>query len=57
MPQIREILLDQTGSTAIEYGLIAAFVAVAIMTAVDGLGSQLNSTFAATSSVLSAANH
>jgi len=47
---------DESGATAIEYGLIAALIAVAIMTTVSGLGSQLNSTFSMTSSHLNAAN-
>jgi len=47
---------DESGATAIEYGLIAALIAVAIMTTVSGLGSQLNSTFSMTSSQLNAAN-
>ena len=33
---------DESGATAIEYGLIAAGIAVAILTAVGVLGSQLN---------------
>ena len=36
---------DDTGATAIEYGLIAAGIAVAIIVAVQGLGSNLNTTF------------
>ena len=32
---------DQTGATAIEYGLIAAGISVAIVTAVYGLGTQI----------------
>ena len=46
---LRNILLkfwaDQSGATAIEYGLIAAGIALAIITAVNGLGSTLNTTF------------
>jgi pilus assembly protein Flp/PilA len=41
------------GATAIEYGLIAALIAVAIMTTVGGLGSTLRSTFSKTSSGVS----
>jgi pilus assembly protein Flp/PilA len=37
---------DESGATAIEYGLIAAGIAVAIIVAVNGLGSNLNSEFA-----------
>jgi pilus assembly protein Flp/PilA len=36
---------NESGATAIEYGLIAAGIAVAIITVVNGLGSQLNTTF------------
>ena len=44
------------GATAIEYGLIAALIAVAIMTTVGGMGSTLKSTFSKTSSGVSSAN-
>jgi len=56
MKPLRHLLADETGATAIEYGLIAALLAVAVMTTVSGLGSQLNTTFSKTSSKLSAAN-
>ena len=36
---------DQAGATAIEYGLIAAGISVAIIVAVNGLGTTLNGTF------------
>jgi pilus assembly protein Flp/PilA len=36
---------DETGATAIEYGLIAAGIALAIISAVDSLGSRLNTKF------------
>jgi pilus assembly protein Flp/PilA len=38
-------LKDQSGATAIEYGLIAAGISVAIIVAVNGLGVTLNGTF------------
>jgi pilus assembly protein Flp/PilA len=38
-------LSDQSGATAIEYGLIAAGIALAIITAVNGLGTNLNAQF------------
>jgi pilus assembly protein Flp/PilA len=38
-------LKDESGATAIEYGLIAAGISVAIITVVQGLGSKLNTTF------------
>jgi pilus assembly protein Flp/PilA len=43
---------DQSGATAIEYGLIAAGIAVAIITVVAGLGTQLNTTFSSISTQL-----
>jgi pilus assembly protein Flp/PilA len=45
-------LKDDRGATAIEYGLIAAGIAVAIIAVVQGLGTQLNSTFSSVSSSL-----
>jgi pilus assembly protein Flp/PilA len=36
---------DQAGATAIEYGLIAAGISIAIIVAVNGLGVTLNGTF------------
>jgi pilus assembly protein Flp/PilA len=52
----RKMLADQTGATAIEYGLIAALVAVAAITAMRGAGNQLKTTFNTTSSAMSAGN-
>ena len=43
---------DDSGATAIEYGLIAAGIAMAIVTAVMTLGTQLSSTFNTVSSQL-----
>lgn len=43
---------DQSGATAIEYGLIAAGIAVAIIVVVQSLGSQLNTTFSSVSGAL-----
>ena len=42
---IRKLLKDKKGATAIEYGLIAALIAVAAITAMQGLGDQLGNTF------------
>ncbi|MBY0613466.1 MAG: Flp family type IVb pilin [Beijerinckiaceae bacterium] len=36
---------DESGATAIEYGLIAALIAVVLITVLGSLGSSLNSTF------------
>jgi pilus assembly protein Flp/PilA len=38
---------DETAATAIEYGLIAAGISLAIIAAVNGLGSKLNTKFTA----------
>jgi pilus assembly protein Flp/PilA len=45
-------LKDETAATAIEYGLIAAGISVAIIAVVQGLGTKLNTTFASVSSAL-----
>ena len=42
---VTRFLKDESGATAIEYGLIAAGIAVAIITVVKGLGTKLKSTF------------
>jgi len=51
-----KLLRDEQGATAIEYGLIAALIAVAAITAMQSLGSELNTTFNTVSSELSTAN-
>ena len=45
---------DNSGATAIEYGLIAAGISVAIIAVVNGLGSTLNTKFTAISTGLTA---
>jgi pilus assembly protein Flp/PilA len=42
---ISEFLKDESGATAIEYGLIAAGISLAIIAAVNGLGTKLNANF------------
>ncbi len=42
---ISRFVKDQSGATAIEYGLIAAGISLAIIAAVNGLGSKLNTNF------------
>jgi pilus assembly protein Flp/PilA len=49
---IRKFLNDETGATAIEYGLIAAGISVAIITVVGTLGGKLVSTFASVEGAL-----
>jgi pilus assembly protein Flp/PilA len=43
---------DENGATAIEYGLIAAGIAVAIIAVVQGVGTNLNTTFASVQTAL-----
>jgi len=43
---------DETAATAIEYGLIAAGISVAIIAVVQGLGTKLNSTFGSVKNAL-----
>ena len=45
MQKIRKLIKNNKGATAIEYGLIAALIAVAAITAMQGLGSSLSNTF------------
>jgi len=45
MNLISRFLSNESGATAIEYGLIAAGIAVAIIAAVNTLGTTLNTTF------------
>ena len=42
---IKRFVKDESGATAIEYGLIAALIAVGIIAAARGLGSQIGATF------------
>ena len=42
---IRAFFIDESGATAIEYGLIAALIAVVIITAVTTVGTNLTGTF------------
>ena len=42
---IARFVKDESGATAIEYGLIAAGISLAIIAAVNGLGTNLNSKF------------
>jgi pilus assembly protein Flp/PilA len=42
---LERFLNDETGATAIEYGLVAAGISVAIIAVITGLGSKLNDKF------------
>ena len=50
MKTVRKIFTNKKGATAIEYGLIAALIAVAAIAAMQGLGNQLKTTFTNVSS-------
>ena len=56
MKFINNLFRDEAGATAIEYGLIAALIAVAIMSTIGGLGTELDKTFSKTSSAMSSTN-
>ena len=45
MSMLKRFLRDEKGATAIEYGLIAAGISVAIIVIVKGVGTDLNTTF------------
>ena len=49
---IKRFIADQNGATAIEYGLIAAGIALAIITVVNSLGTTMNDKFGSISSSL-----
>jgi pilus assembly protein Flp/PilA len=42
---LAKFIADESGATAIEYGLIAAGISIAIIVAVNGLGTNLNNKF------------
>jgi pilus assembly protein Flp/PilA len=50
--KVRQFLFDESGATAIEYGLIAAGISVAIITVVNGLSTKLHTTFSSISTQL-----
>lgn len=52
MKTFTRFMKDESGATAIEYGLIAACISVAIIAVVNGVGSKLNSTFTSVESAL-----
>ena len=49
---ITRFVKDESGATAIEYGLIAAGISLAIIAAVNGLGTNLNNKFSSVNSQL-----
>ena len=55
MKIFQNLLRDEAGATAIEYGLIAALIAVAAITAMGALGNSLSNTFDTVSTELNVA--
>ena len=49
---LRTFLKDESGATAIEYGLIASGIALALISVVNGLGTKLNTKFTSISTQL-----
>jgi len=49
---VKRFAKDESGATAIEYGLIAAGISVAIIAVVQGVGTKLNTTFGSVSTAL-----
>ena len=49
---IAKFIADESGATAIEYGLIAAGISVAIIAVVQGMGSKLKTTFTSVQNAL-----
>jgi pilus assembly protein Flp/PilA len=49
---LRKFAANERGATAIEYGLIAAGISVAIIAVVQGLGTNLNTTFTSVQTAL-----
>ena len=52
MRLVMRFLKDESAATAIEYGLIATGIAVAIIPVISGLGTKLKTTFSTVSSAL-----
>ena len=49
---VKRFAKDESGATAVEYGLVAAGISVAIIAVMQGLGSKLNTTFSSVQSAL-----
>ena len=56
MTFINKLFADEQGATAIEYGLIAALIAVAAITAMGSLGDELSTTFSTVATEMGDAN-
>ena len=56
MKFLNKLIRDEAGATAIEYGLIAALIAVAAITAMGTIGDEVNKTFTTVGGKLTDAN-
>ena len=56
MKFFRKLRRNEEGATAIEYGLIAALIAVAAITAMQSLGNELSTTFNKVGTTMSSSN-
>jgi pilus assembly protein Flp/PilA len=52
LAKLKAFVTDESAATAIEYGLIAAGIAIAVITVVKGIGTKLNTTFSSVSTQL-----
>ena len=52
LKQLKTFIKDESAATAIEYGLIAAGISLAIIAVVNGMGTKLKSTFSSISTQL-----
>jgi pilus assembly protein Flp/PilA len=52
LAKLKAFLNDESGATAIEYGLIAAGISIVIIAAVNGIGTKLNTKFTSVSTQL-----
>jgi len=57
MTMLKKLFKDESGATAIEYGLIAALLSVAIIAALSAVGDSLETTYTAVSTELDTANN
>lgn len=53
LPLVRQFLKDDTAATAVEYGLIAAFIAIVIISSVRNLGTRISNKFTTINNALS----
>jgi len=55
MKALKKFMQDESGASAVEYGLLVALIAVVIIAAVSTLGKTISNSFTSTSSAIAAA--